>query len=183
MINQQQPGGEKHIRVTERVVGSIPHPEGPELDYLTYDGKRTAKHDDDVPHYENTCRVQRCAGRVLRTHVFLRAFDAVVIVVVIVILMVVMLAVIVLVVLGLAAVPASRAPVRCRFFFSSRRRHTRSDRDWSSDVCSSDLPCQFRTSPMTRRGSLERYESVGLPGYFLSVRLGSSSKGPVASTT
>src|SRR5206468_5379171 len=23
--------------------------------------------------------------------------------------------------------------------FSSRRRHTRSDRDWSSDVCSSDL--------------------------------------------
>src|SRR2546421_1023924 len=26
-----------------------------------------------------------------------------------------------------------------RFFFSSRRRHTRSDRDWSSDVCSSDL--------------------------------------------
>src|SRR5699024_11488656 len=29
------------------------------------------------------------------------------------------------------------------FFFSSRRRHTRSKRDWSSDVCSSDL---------TRRG-------------------------------
>src|SRR5438105_12315975 len=26
------------------------------------------------------------------------------------------------------------------FFFSSRRRHTRSTRDWSSDVCSSDLP-------------------------------------------
>src|SRR5699024_12101765 len=26
-----------------------------------------------------------------------------------------------------------------RFFFSSRRRHTRSKRDWSSDVCSSDL--------------------------------------------
>src|SRR5712664_4338017 len=25
------------------------------------------------------------------------------------------------------------------FFFSSRRRHTRSDRDWSADVCSSDL--------------------------------------------
>src|SRR5438034_6514839 len=29
------------------------------------------------------------------------------------------------------------------FFFSSRRRHTRSLCDWSSDVCSSDLP----TSP------------------------------------
>src|SRR5438034_8147065 len=26
------------------------------------------------------------------------------------------------------------------FFFSSRRRHTRSLCDWSSDVCSSDLP-------------------------------------------
>src|SRR5207245_4166664 len=26
------------------------------------------------------------------------------------------------------------------FFFSSRRRHTRCYRDWSSDVCSSDLP-------------------------------------------
>src|SRR5699024_11863655 len=28
---------------------------------------------------------------------------------------------------------------RSLFFFSSRRRHTRSKRDWSSDVCSSDL--------------------------------------------
>ena len=27
------------------------------------------------------------------------------------------------------------------FFFSSRRRHTRYWRDWSSDVCSSDLNC------------------------------------------
>src|SRR2546427_9039919 len=26
------------------------------------------------------------------------------------------------------------------FFFSSRRRHTRFDCDWSSDVCSSDVP-------------------------------------------
>src|SRR5699024_11829061 len=34
-------------------------------------------------------------------------------------------------------------PFSC-FFFSSRRRHTRSKRDWSSDVCSSDLSCQFR---------------------------------------
>src|SRR5207253_5938588 len=29
--------------------------------------------------------------------------------------------------------------VLCFFFFSSRRRHTRWPRDWSSDVCSSDL--------------------------------------------
>src|SRR5207237_6611813 len=28
----------------------------------------------------------------------------------------------------------------CVFFFSSRRRHTRFKCDWSSDVCSSDLP-------------------------------------------
>src|SRR5206468_9817183 len=37
----------------------------------------------------------------------------------------------------------------CAFFFSSRRRHTRSDRDWSSDVCSSDLaaPASARVLP------------------------------------
>src|SRR5687768_18496136 len=29
------------------------------------------------------------------------------------------------------------------FFFSSRRRHTRCSRDWSSDVCSSDLVTRF----------------------------------------
>src|SRR5205085_5719848 len=29
------------------------------------------------------------------------------------------------------------------FFFSSRRRHTRFDCDWSSDVCSSDLGCEL----------------------------------------
>src|SRR2546430_11194070 len=34
------------------------------------------------------------------------------------------------------------------FFFSSRRRHTRFDCDWSSDVCSSDL--SFRASPRGR---------------------------------
>src|SRR5690606_41572309 len=36
------------------------------------------------------------------------------------------------------------------FFFSSRRRHTRFSRDWSSDVCSSDLPTlkqSFGNSP------------------------------------
>src|SRR2546429_7416786 len=30
------------------------------------------------------------------------------------------------------------------FFFSSRRRHTRCSRDWSSDVCSSDLIEEFK---------------------------------------
>src|SRR6266536_2411892 len=32
----------------------------------------------------------------------------------------------------------ARAPYGVCFFFSSRRRHTSSTRDWSSDVCSSD---------------------------------------------
>src|SRR2546430_12447148 len=32
------------------------------------------------------------------------------------------------------------------FFFSSRRRHTRFDCDWSSDVCSSDLGFLRKTS-------------------------------------
>src|SRR5690606_40893855 len=36
------------------------------------------------------------------------------------------------------------------FFFSSRRRHTRFSRDWSSDVCSSDLTAfSTRGSAMT----------------------------------
>src|SRR5699024_11778332 len=33
-------------------------------------------------------------------------------------------------------------------FFSSRRRHTRSKRDWSSDVCSSDLTLLFPAPPV-----------------------------------
>src|ERR1035437_9847004 len=62
------------------------------------------------------------------------------------------------------------------FFFSSRRRHTRYWRDWSSDVCSSDLVYQNRQrvrgsygkSLLRRRGELvERsfahcYETGGL---------------------
>src|SRR5206468_8715602 len=40
------------------------------------------------------------------------------------------------------------------FFFSSRRRHTRSDRDWSSDVCSSDLTVAIAnlSRQLARRG-------------------------------
>src|SRR2546427_13006201 len=42
------------------------------------------------------------------------------------------------------------------FFFSSRRRHTRFDCDWSSDVCSSDLALSTRTRAhrrLRRRGA------------------------------
>src|SRR5437588_1952447 len=37
------------------------------------------------------------------------------------------------------------------FFFSSRRRHTRSLCDWSSDVCSSDLPIGVWRQVVVRR--------------------------------
>src|SRR5207249_5204702 len=37
------------------------------------------------------------------------------------------------------------------FFFSSRRRHTRSKRDWSSDVCSSDLLAEIVVAPASDR--------------------------------
>src|SRR3712207_3259535 len=40
----------------------------------------------------------------------------------------------------LAATTFRFSPVSGQDFFSSRRRHTRYWRDWSSDVCSSDLP-------------------------------------------
>src|SRR3712207_1525229 len=44
------------------------------------------------------------------------------------------------------------------FFFSSRRRHTRYWRDWSSDVCSSDLD-----GDMLVFMDKENYEQVSLP--------------------
>src|SRR5256885_11908486 len=45
------------------------------------------------------------------------------------------------------------------FFFSSRRRHTRLQGDWSSDVCSSDLALRDRRSdiPMLVHHFLDRY--------------------------
>src|SRR5699024_3400709 len=39
------------------------------------------------------------------------------------------------------------------FFFSSRRRHTRSKRDWSSDVCSSDLFDVVGPLPVSSKGN------------------------------
>src|SRR5206468_7504437 len=64
------------------------------------------------------------------------------------------------------------------FFFSSRRRHTRSDRDWSSDVCSSDLnnevgvyrgPHYYSHTPMIRiqldLGRLESFPTNLIPGF------------------
>src|SRR5256886_10225087 len=47
------------------------------------------------------------------------------------------------------------------FFFSSRRRHTRFDCDWSSDVCSSDLDiCTDFNDAVTKSDQLwPRYEA------------------------
>src|SRR5690554_7688202 len=45
------------------------------------------------------------------------------------------------------------------FFFSSRRRHTRCGRDWSSDVCSSDLGARYLTGHANRiEGADKKYE-------------------------
>src|SRR2546422_8209064 len=57
------------------------------------------------------------------------------------------------------------------FFFSSRRRHTRCSRDWSSDVCSSDL--SPRPDPAhhwvgNRLGNLSRARRDPPPGGGLS---------------
>src|SRR5947209_3678487 len=46
----------------------------------------------------------------------------------------------------------------CFFFFSSRRRHTRYWRDWSSDVCSSDL----RTHCITVMGERTKADVVSM---------------------
>src|SRR5690606_40686771 len=50
------------------------------------------------------------------------------------------------------------------FFFSSRRRHTRFSRDWSSDVCSSDLRGRTLTGrklPPGRGGTLLPSGGIG----------------------
>src|SRR5256885_11976808 len=47
---------------------------------------------------------------------------------------------------------------RSLFFFSSRRRHTRLQGDWSSDVCSSDLQL---SSDLTVNVLFERRVGVG----------------------
>src|SRR5580658_2354811 len=43
------------------------------------------------------------------------------------------------------------------FFFSSRRRHTRLQGDWSSDVCSSDLCVRREKSCAAARGPMDSF--------------------------
>src|SRR5690606_40816538 len=65
------------------------------------------------------------------------------------------------------------------FFFSSRRRHTRFSRDWSSDVCSSDLAAA---------SALLRPLGVDVPiypvkGYSISVPIRAGANAPAISVT
>src|SRR5207247_7733668 len=55
------------------------------------------------------------------------------------------------------------------FFFSSRRRHTRSTRDWSSDVCSSDLK---REKKLVARATLVHQYRRGSSTEFSTGRAG-----------
>src|SRR5690606_41133853 len=64
------------------------------------------------------------------------------------------------------------------FFFSSRRRHTRFSRDWSSDVCSSDLPGGrlSPSDPMLKSQPAICSAVAGAP------RFGSASSGAMSSS-
>src|SRR2546430_12719014 len=65
------------------------------------------------------------------------------------------------------------------FFFSSRRRHTRFDCDWSSDVCSSDLTISLAASYGNKAapGSM-----VSLFGTHLATTSGPASSFPLPTT-
>src|SRR5699024_1347545 len=59
----------------------------------------------------------------------------------------------------------------CTLFFSSRRRHTRSKRDWSSDVCSSDLTYVIEYNPVFIKEAIEREMARGGQVFFLYNRV------------
>src|SRR3712207_7196940 len=78
------------------------------------------------------------------------------------------------------------------FFFSSRRRHTRYWRDWSSDVCSSDLGGDGMSEAwvLGQRALREGWRTpeallptLFIPLFFLVVNVGQAAKiFPAAST-
>src|SRR5256885_9406057 len=51
------------------------------------------------------------------------------------------------------------------FFFSSRRRHTRLQGDWSSDVCSSDLP-EVQQAAMAATAAPQTFRLSPLAGLY-----------------
>src|SRR2546430_2873547 len=60
---------------------------------------------------------------------------------------------------GASPLGSASVPSEALFFFSSRRRHTRFDCDWSSDVCSSDLFAGGEHKTFAQRGP-----GYGMPG-------------------
>src|ERR687892_68372 len=66
----------------------------------------------------------------------------------------------------------------CFFFFSSRRRHTRLQGDWSSDVCSSDL--QWPGNVRQLRNEVQRAVAMASPGGLVTPDLLSSALAPSA---
>src|SRR2546429_6778063 len=55
----------------------------------------------------------------------------------------------------------------CIFFFSSRRRHTRCSRDWSSDVCSSDLVRHGANQLFRVQGTSHMLSRANEPDHFI----------------
>src|SRR5690606_39502636 len=68
------------------------------------------------------------------------------------------------------------------FFFSSRRRHTRFSRDWSSDVCSSDLevPNRYRLNPRPSGRGARQPVVVGSSPTVLNRERSSIGRAPAA---
>src|SRR5437868_1424483 len=69
----------------------------------------------------------------------------------------------------------SAGSIQSGFFFSSRRRHTRSKRDWSSDVCSSDYT--FTATPWSSTGG------TGISGTSITVSFTVVSASPTPTPT
>src|SRR5690625_7172923 len=69
---------------------------------------------------------------------------------------------IVLIIRSTRLTPRRTASVCLTFFFSSRRRHTRWPRDWSSDVCSSDLPLSCGSIHGVCRGVAQHHHEPGM---------------------
>src|SRR3712207_7640988 len=65
------------------------------------------------------------------------------------------------------------------FFFSSRRRHTRYWRDWSSDVCSSDLDPYFHWASLVQ---MFAYMTSGISSRPPGILLEKAAPAPPAAT-
>src|SRR4030043_92338 len=65
------------------------------------------------------------------------------------------------------------------FFFSSRRRHTRCSRDWSSDVCSSDLMQADAIDLLAFTGHKALYGPMGTGGLVVGERVDVSRLEPL----